>query len=927
MHLKCSSCDRTFSKTEHLRRHERSHTKEKPFTCPKCGRSYARSDVLARHMRMHLRKGEGRAETHSSERPHTSDSESVGAPGGRLLAKFLPEEGMEPVDVQRLRGPSTPDWSAEGSRPGSQARPISASTGLDGHYRSSGLVNSASDFNHITSANSSLNASLATPTPHRNLISLYGHTGLVDADVNGSNRLDRQQRTDHLDRTRAQGDVPTHHDQVLRLFHNMPFAPSHSTSTVGPPSSMYLSTPALANNEFNSSAGVLGENHPDQSSNDLQRWLRVTQQNTPVNAILQLAGNLDPARTGTGLAPRSGTATPYGTLSLPSGFGHFPKVEQNWYNRIGHQTGGHMKVKSWYDIARGMTGDLFNCSGQQTPLNRHMRHEDIDDICRLQLIRAVYPEVTNPFDPAATCSLQDYQAAVSRFPDSDMFTTAVHRYFDSFDREAPFLHHPVFSIKTCSSLMLFVMSCIGFVLCGTDDGLFFVHSNFDALRSRIVSELDRKLTSTTKDSLPTFATAFMFLKLAALISDRDHLSPCQLLYSSLLTLAQLHGVFSGCDDAGIDDLYQSFASLEERWHAWGRIESFKRVAISLMRLDSAYCTFLRAPPTIRVAKLRFHMPCDDALFGAPSADAWWQLQQQSLLPVTLPAMGTAASLDRLAEIGPLSYYALHSVLNYLQLRNADAYQRLMEDPANIRPDGDCVLVPLQLYRENLTLQDFVRQVVTFMHVWPRVAPHYLHDWQRSNLVVFWHYLCLCLTVPQDLVEVAAGRDGVPAASQAINSIAAWSQTSAARRALVHAAHVYKLLSQRQQHEMSSIYVSFATFISALVITLYVFARPSIATDSPGLPYELTQDVDWSSFGMAGLDDPMKPADHSQAEQFILEGGDWTFDGRSLHGLVGGRHVLARFADLLRTCGRYNFRQMSQILVMMNDMLQQNVQDV
>ncbi|KEF51586.1 uncharacterized protein A1O9_12221 [Exophiala aquamarina CBS 119918] len=49
----CAYCERTFTKEEHLRRHERSHTGEKPFKCHKCSRKYGCSDVLARHLLTH----------------------------------------------------------------------------------------------------------------------------------------------------------------------------------------------------------------------------------------------------------------------------------------------------------------------------------------------------------------------------------------------------------------------------------------------------------------------------------------------------------------------------------------------------------------------------------------------------------------------------------------------------------------------------------------------------------------------------------------------------------------------------------------------------------------------------------------------------------------------------------------------------------
>jgi uncharacterized Zn-finger protein len=49
------NCGREFKRHEHLRRHVRSHTGEKPYLCPQpnCGRQFARSDHLAGHVKTH----------------------------------------------------------------------------------------------------------------------------------------------------------------------------------------------------------------------------------------------------------------------------------------------------------------------------------------------------------------------------------------------------------------------------------------------------------------------------------------------------------------------------------------------------------------------------------------------------------------------------------------------------------------------------------------------------------------------------------------------------------------------------------------------------------------------------------------------------------------------------------------------------------
>ncbi|QGI83462.1 hypothetical protein CEK25_010191 [Fusarium fujikuroi] len=51
----CHRCRRVFTRPEHLNRHLRVHTHEKPFICTKCNKSFARLDVLQRHELTHTR--------------------------------------------------------------------------------------------------------------------------------------------------------------------------------------------------------------------------------------------------------------------------------------------------------------------------------------------------------------------------------------------------------------------------------------------------------------------------------------------------------------------------------------------------------------------------------------------------------------------------------------------------------------------------------------------------------------------------------------------------------------------------------------------------------------------------------------------------------------------------------------------------------
>ncbi|EJD43570.1 STE-domain-containing protein [Auricularia subglabra TFB-10046 SS5] len=90
------SCGRYFKRMEHLKRHLRTHTMEKPYQCDQCGKRFSRSDNLNQHLRTHGRPlPSGYAPLQQPYEGMSSDEEaSMGYAPEFELAPGIPDEHL-----------------------------------------------------------------------------------------------------------------------------------------------------------------------------------------------------------------------------------------------------------------------------------------------------------------------------------------------------------------------------------------------------------------------------------------------------------------------------------------------------------------------------------------------------------------------------------------------------------------------------------------------------------------------------------------------------------------------------------------------------------------------------------------------------------------------------------------------------------------
>ncbi|KAJ5125866.1 hypothetical protein N7448_005179 [Penicillium atrosanguineum] len=591
----------------------------------------------------------------------------------------------------------------------------------------------------------------------------------------------------------------------------------------------------------------------------------------------------------------------------------------------------------WYGIAFGSSKNIYATydSGLGLDPSNQTRIDDttpeitLTDNCKRRLgglkRNTLVCGCNQIFDDGFACELR--YCCINT---TEVFDQGFYLYTHKFQPAYPVLHLATFSPDNTPTLLIFIMCMVGISFLKTEEAVAFVQKAYPVwkiskladvylltgIEQAIINEVYTRVISATvvsqtpvdilSDLVLAHHTLFLFISTGGNLC----LEKSQILYIHTLTTAQKYGFFSSKIEEPINALSPPNMS-----------ENARCLIIGLLLHDSWLSELFSMNPIIQAHALAINLPQSNILYEAPNCHAWSQLSTNtSTKNDVLELSSHNFSLPDLN--GPVHAFSMYGLLCSVLLRvSADTYR--LVSSSDIVPASQHHHVPWRICQIDKRASIAAPLLTSLIQVYDETLRK-----SNPNCIIIWHSVCILLTVDANVLARAAGREGPEIMSQARLDLSSWINTTAARRACLHAAQAFRTLSHRKPADGTAFQSVRTLFMSALVLGMYILMGPDYlgSGQSNGSQFDLANtDLDWQAIGDEGLSDHISSPSAKSVEQedpginFIRDGGPIIINGKIYR--RGSRHaqrIILEFASLLDEVGSHWMADYARLLYMIHD---------
>ncbi|KAF8215368.1 hypothetical protein K438DRAFT_1801129 [Mycena galopus ATCC 62051] len=205
----------------------------------------------------------------------------------------------------------------------------------------------------------------------------------------------------------------------------------------------------------------------------------------------------------------------------------------------------------------------------------------------------------------------------------------LHLFFTRFLAQVPIIHAPTWKMADTLPVLTRIFHACGALFVKTAEAAAFVETTIASVTAEISEEF-RTVNDTSDSDTNVFPhhihliIALVLLQTISLFQRQEgaHVPPNAPHHAMLVAMIRQTGLIQRVGSWTAPDCTDP-VELKLAWIEWAQFATIKRTLLLAYFHDCSHCMYSASPPSFSPAELNVPLPCDDALWRAPSPAEWY----------------------------------------------------------------------------------------------------------------------------------------------------------------------------------------------------------------------------------------------------------------------------------------------------------------